>query len=318
MSNLVVFLLAGCAGTIDDSGLDDTAEPSDGDVDADSDTDVDADTDADADADSDADTDTDTDTDTGPPEPLHFGMVSLSSNFGWLGTNQTPNADWSYGAWFSDVGLTNPAVYDCVTTVEGSCSWVECSLVTPGDIGTEHADVGTISVTGTTPSFDIVRGATLYQPDSADNDSDLYTGGETITVSAPGAMGPAFTLSATAPSEIEVTAPSWPPYPDPIAIARNAGLVFEWSGASAGELVVTIGSSIPNTPIRSCRYNVSAGTGTVPSDALVGMPVGGGWLRTFVESKTVEQDGDWELTLTLSKMTVDASTRIFAGDIVLE
>lgn len=69
----------------------------------------------------------------------------------------------------------------------------------------------------------------------------MWTGGETIAVSATGGEVPAFNASVAAPSPFTVSLPSCASSECSIDIDRTSPLVFEWTSGPVGDVVVTLG-----------------------------------------------------------------------------
>lgn len=102
------------------------------------------------------------------------------------------------------------------------------------------------------------------------SDVALFTGGETLTITATGAKVPAFEATLPAPAHLAMNAPVYP-LGSPMPIDKTQDLVFEWSGESVGEMEIRISGPQqlpePQTDIH-CRFPASAGTGTVPAAVL--------------------------------------------------
>ena len=228
--------------------------------------------------------DTDTDTDAAVA-PTDFGFVYLSSEPG-LG--------------FSDAGAVFrrllPHAYDCAETAVAGCTVLTCG---DAPLDYEPVDAGLITITGATSpiamSYAAVDGyGDVFRPEEA-----LFAGGETIAASAPGADGPAFALSAVAPTAVTIATPAWPSGQDTLAIPRASGFTFTWTGTSAGSVVANLSNNSQSIGV-SCPFPAADGTATIPAEALAELPVGGGFLDIEGRSEDTAQINTWQVRLAVS------------------
>lgn len=231
---------------------------------------------------SDAPTDDD-DTPTDEFEPDDFGFVYLTSEPG-LG--------------FSDAGVVLrralPHAYDCQTEqVDG------CTILTCGDERLPWApvDAGTVNITGASQAFNLPFDEGY---EGAFGEDQIYfTGGEAIVASAPGADAPAFTLGATAPTAVEVTAPAWPSGRDDLQISRDEAFNLSWQGASAGQVIAHISNSDQSVTIE-CPFPAADGAGAIPARVLDALPGRAGSIDVEVQSEAVVDVDTWRVRLQLS------------------
>jgi hypothetical protein len=133
-----------------------------------------------------------------------------------------------------------------------------------------------------------------YQP--------LFAAGDTLTVSAPGDLVPAFSATVTAPAQPTVTSP-------PVAggmqlmWTRSSDLPLTWSGGAAGTLQVALIASgqamVPPSGI-NCTFAASDGTGAIPGAALQLLPTGPAAVYVTVGSQSVVAAGSWSVTVSAS------------------
>jgi hypothetical protein len=138
-------------------------------------------------------------------------------------------------------------------------------------------NAGTLTVTGTgmPASTMLAYGPVASQQGvpgytAASGSTQLFAAGDTMTLSgAGGADLPAFAAqSLVTPTQVLVTAPACTgTCPD---LDRTQDLTVAWTGAGAGKVVVTF-ETISDTQavLLQCRFDATAGTGTVPA-ALLG------------------------------------------------
>lgn len=213
-------------------------------------------------------------------EPTDFGFVYLSSEPG-LG--------------FSDAGAVFrralPHAYDCdEVEVEG------CTVLTCGDspLAFDPVDVGAVTITGAASAVAMSFTAGGGYDGPFLPDEELFQGGEELAASAPGADGPAFALSLEAPSAVTITEPAWPSGQASLAVPRDAGFAFTWTGASAGDVVANLSNQDQSVAV-SCAFPAADGTAVVPAAALAALPAGGGFLDLEVRSRASERADTWQV-----------------------
>jgi hypothetical protein len=128
-------------------------------------------------------------------------------------------------------------------------------------------------------------------------DQALFDGGETLTVAASGSDVPAFVKSVIAPGTATITSPLIPSGTSPaVPITRSAGFPVSWTGGS-GKVKVSLSGGSSDTTSVICKFDASAGTGTVPADALMVLPYGSGnlWVDTVTDTSVTA--GDWGVAI---------------------
>ncbi|MEA2751805.1 MAG: hypothetical protein QOI41_5948 [Myxococcales bacterium] len=166
-------------------------------------------------------------------------------------------------------------------TTMGACTATVIPTPPSSEAGTPMAvaglNAGTLTITGTgmPASTMLAYGPVASQQGvpgytAAGGSTELFAAGDTMTVSgAGGADLPAFAgQSLVTPTQVAVTAPACTgTCPD---LDRTQDLIVAWTGAGAGKVVVTF-ETISDTQavLLQCRFDATAGTGTVPA-ALLG------------------------------------------------
>lgn len=209
------------------------------------------------------------------------GQVSGTTGQGFILVTQlvTPSATQvSVVAGFNAVAPT-PA--GCTKTMVAGCMATSC----PDVMGVLRSSLnaGAITVTGTGPSSPAIL---TFGPLGGDAGVDGYKGlnaqsrfyNDGDMLSASGAGGPdlpAFAVQTlVAPNDIVLTAPACAnvmctDFP------RSKDVTLTWTGGGAGKVGVTYITDTDNgSKTLSCSFDATAGTGTVPSAALMMLDVG--------------------------------------------
>jgi len=215
--------------------------------------------------------------------PSNTGFVAVS-------TYNAMSAGMPIAAGGVSVSFNLSTSSSCAHTLVDPCDVYICSApATP-----MYASAGTVTIQGLvqpvmlTPMTD--KTYTVYSAQQA-----LYAGGETITISAPGADAPAFSLSYTAPSRMSITSPAKPASGAKLTVNRSQGFTASWTGGGAGEVFLYIsGPSASNTTI-SCGFPASSGTGTIPAAALAMVSAGTGSFSVSSLSRKSIDIGDWRI-----------------------
>jgi len=211
------------------------------------------------------------------------------------------------------VGL--PAFCDGGT--EGSCSWTSCGRPDAGtsaDAGlTIDSSAGDVTVSG----LGVDGGAVTlrwntttmkYESFAAANSGPLFTGGETLTASAPGDTVPAFTQTVTAPSRVTVTQPACLSGGCG-ALDRSTPYRVNWSGGTQGTVTVTLfGNDGTNSIGVSCTATAAAGTLSVPTSLLAHLPGSSmASLSVATTNETAFSAGDWATKFTARDTAVSGT-----------
>jgi hypothetical protein len=187
------------------------------------------------------------------------------------------------------VQFTLNAVSSCTDSVVGSCDVYVCQAPAP----TTYASGGTVTISGLSQAVTMAPSVgKTYTPYTAQQ--ALYAGGETINISAPGADAPAFTVAVTTPTRATITSPA-KPAGGALIIDRTQDLVASWTGGGAGKVYLYVTGPATSSSNIVCRFEASAGTGSIPSAALAMLPAGmGSFTSTSVSVDTVDK-GDWRI-----------------------
>lgn len=240
------------------------------------------------------------------PPTGNRGAVFLTSD------PTSPQAFHSAGAYFvaratADQSVTRKTVGPCTVEIFGDGA-------SPKE--TERS-AGTLTFTGLAKAVTLPP-AVDKTYDGVNGSGPLWTGGETITVTAAGADVPSFTTTLTAPSKLTLTAPALQAG-TPLKVTRSAGLDAAWTGASSGDVVLYVdaasGSSAFST---TCAFPASAGKGTIPAAALADFPAGAGTFNLYVKTVSVLTPPDGYVRVTASSLLVEGTGRGTAGDAAFE
>jgi hypothetical protein len=148
--------------------------------------------------------------------------------------------------------------------------------------------------------------------------STLWSGGETLAVSAAGGVAPAFDLSMKAPAQIVLTAPVLTG--TPLVIARGADMSVTWTGGTAGTLfVIELAATDPDHAyIIECTFDAAAGNGTIPAAAFTDTPTGDGILNAYGRSKSATTSDGWAISATASTPVLNASGAYVNGHVTFQ
>ena len=114
-----------------------------------------------------------------------------------------------------------------------------------------------------------------------------------LTVMGVGADPPMFGVSLAGPDAVMLTAPAAGNVP----VASD--LAVTWTGSSPGDVVVAMSAVREGTFSLECRFEPSAGTGTIPSSVLTAMGAGSAFLSLRSEqSRNISRNG-WDISVAL-------------------
>jgi hypothetical protein len=190
-----------------------------------------------------------------------------------------------------DLSAEFEAASACPTTTIGPCVLSSCGIPTA-----TAESAGTITVTGAlvpasiSPAADKTYTALMTQP--------LFSGGETLTVTAAGADVPAFTHTLVAPAKITITSPAKPASASPyLMIDRSAGFSVAWTGGGASTVQIALLGGTGSNLDLSCHFPASAGSATIPASALAMLPAGtGGFAMAAIATDSLVA-GDYAISL---------------------
>ncbi len=202
----------------------------------------------------------------------------------------------------------------CETRTVGMCAARNCTTTAASRIAS--ASAGTITITGGKQAVTLTpdgKGAYAAFSDQA----TLWSGGETIDVSAAGADVPAFEGTLVAPAQVTVTAPAFDSAL-PLAIDRGHDLALAWSGGSGTVGVTLVGpSSDATTASLSCSFDATDRTGTVPAVLLQALPAGTGSFAVAVGDVRVVTAGVFSVHLDAATYALTPGGAPVAGDALL-
>jgi hypothetical protein len=238
--------------------------------------------------------------DAGPQ--LRTGFVSLRSNLAPAHTRIVATF------------LPGGPAYHCPEQPFGDCVFVSCTPRRPADPLPAPA-AGVISIAGGSAPVSLSPGADGTY-DIVTQSTSLWSGGETLTVSAPGDDVPAFDGQVDAPVRITVTSPAtnaadW-------SLARDADLTVTWTGGTTGEVVVLFGTMATDDPNEvECRFQANAGQGIVPAAALGMLPAGDGYFSVASRHVTPLPAGTWTVRVKAESDAVTSDGALVQGRVVL-
>jgi len=212
----------------------------------------------------------------------------------------------------------------CTTTTEGSCKVTDCTFATSDagptdagprpdagpapDAGPVMADnAGVLTIKGgklAAAGVTLSPGANgAYSPTTGS--TQIFAGGDTVTVDAVGAQVPAFSGKALqTPNDIVLTSPTFDTAAK-TSFPRDADLNVAWTGGGTGNLNVNVTSirSGTRSVTIACTFGASGGTGVVPTAALSKLDQTDG--TTVFGSISIQPQnsvpftsGDWNVTFT--------------------
>jgi hypothetical protein len=124
--------------------------------------------------------------------------------------------------------------------------------------------------------------------------SPLFAGGETVTFAAAGDGVPSFSGSVKMPGKATITAPAKPP--QSLIVNRGADYTVSWTGGGSGLIQVAFQSELADRRL-FCRFDASAGSGTIPKEALATLHAGGGGYAMAAIARTTVGAGDYGVEL---------------------
>jgi hypothetical protein len=172
----------------------------------------------------------------------------------------------------------------CTTTVSGACKLEVCVAPPPAP---PFASAGTLTLTGGTHTLTVAPMANGSYSQLVDATQTLWSGGETLTLTASGATVPAFSTSVTAPAPIVVAAPAAPAGGAKLTVSRSSDLTFTWTGGGGatvgGGISAVYGSTAESV---TCTVPASAGTFTLPASLIAQLPASPTGVGLFASSWT--------------------------------
>lgn len=238
--------------------------------------------------------------------PAHSGFVSIQS-YDAMNIPGTPTRGGSTSAGFFTAG-------SACTTMQtiGPCAVRNCSTAPPQ--GAQSA--GAITITGATKPLSLVPGTDKVYAQQTSTTS-LFTGGETIMFVAAGGDVPAFTVSLATPTKATITAPTKPAAGSLLAINRGQDYSVSWTGGGGGQVQVFL-SGAGGQPSLFCKFAASAGSGKVPTAALMTMSAGMGSFAMAAISEAQKIAGAWGIEASSYFNAVWPDAAIVSGGSMLQ
>lgn len=216
--------------------------------------------------------------------------------------------------------LRDGSAFVCTEITEGACTLFDCAArpAPDGGVGTP-ASAGAIGITGGSQAVALAVASDGYYDPVVVN-APLFAGGETLTVTAPGASGadgvPAFSASLTAPKVAILTAPALPS--GDLVVDRSQDLPVSWSNALTETVLVTLGSQRQLPLEIECRFSGSGGTGVVPASLLAHLPKGSGFFEILTRAEQQTQAGSWTIAFRASVYGTNAAGATLVGGVQLQ
>ena len=215
--------------------------------------------------------------------------------------------------------IPNGAQNPCERRQLAACDVNLCKLGTVNtDGGTParpHAGPIGIKTSGNTatlqPKADGTYGAFV-------SNSAFWRIGEPLLISAAGKQVPSLNETLKAPSIAQVGTPVLPAAGE-LAVHRNQDLALSWTGASEGELVVTITQADSTFSTQAtCTFSASAKTGNIPKDVWALMKPGVGYMGVNTQNSTRQTLSGWQIDFTANSQAVSSSGALYQPRLNLE
>ena len=214
------------------------------------------------------------------------------------------------GAYFvetkgTETGTTTKTVGPCVVeTLTGASTLVETDR-----------SAGTVRITGGMQPVDLAPSGTTYN--AATGKTALWSGGETLVVTADGKDVPAFSTSLIAPSKLTLTAPALPSTPNgSLAVTRSADLAATWAGTSSGQVVLYFDAAESTKAYSTtCTFSAKDGKATVPAGAFADYPKGAGTFNFYVKEVATTSAIGWSIKFTASSAIVSGAGASATGSV---
>ncbi|MCC6995787.1 MAG: hypothetical protein IT370_14345 [Deltaproteobacteria bacterium] len=210
--------------------------------------------------------------------------------------------------------LTGGPAYLCTEQPSGPCILYRCTP-RPGASTRPAPHAGVVQLTGLTQPLSLTPATDGSYPASILQTTSLWAGGETLTASAPGASVPAFTTSVTTPRRITLSAPTLPT--GDWMIDRAQPIALTWSGATAEDIIVTLGVITLGPLELECVFPASAGSATLPAAALGLLPAGDAYYTMVSRTRRQLDVSDWRITLRADTDAILPDARLVEGQAVL-
>src|SRR5688500_11276156 len=179
------------------------------------------------------------------------------------------------------------------------------------------ASAGMITITGGVMPITLTPNADKSYTALTSQTAPLFSGGASVMLSAAGADVPAFSASLTMPAKATITSPVEPPSSSPYLIVNRAqDFTVRWSGGGG---TFQIGMYSPTTwPALVCKFPASAGSGTIPSSALMMLPAGMGSFAMATIADGDKVAGDYAVDISAYFNAVWADNSVVNGPAKLQ
>jgi len=162
----------------------------------------------------------------------------------------------------------------CTTVTQGPCVLTTCNYPSDASESMTPASVGPITLAGAEAPVTIAPQPGGTYATFSDTTRLLWTGGESLTFSAPGGDLPGFEQALVAPSTVTVTQPAL--VQGRTTASRGSDLAVAWTGTSAGALMLEL--SAPQTATEplvdaKCTFDAAADRGVIPAALWSAIPV---------------------------------------------
>ena len=192
----------------------------------------------------------------------------------------------------------------------GPCEVMMCPA---GTAPPPDASAGTITITGGVMPITLTPNADKSYTAITSQTAALFTGGASVMFSAAGADVPAFSTSLTMPAKATITSPVEPPSSSPYLIVNRAqDFTVRWSGGG-GTFQIGLYSPTTTWPALMCKFPASAGSGTIPSSALMMLAAGMGSFSMSTIADADKTAGDYAVDVSAYFNAVWADNSIVSG-----
>ncbi len=189
----------------------------------------------------------------------------------------------------------------CTQATDGPCAFLGCDADS-STVAEEHAGPIAVVAAQTNLRADPNASTGLYA--TVADSGRLWNANENVTATSTGAAVPALSLQTVSPALLTVTQPAFLGPRSRIQVDRSVDLSVAWStgGGGMGDPVAVLARSVtgPTGTRREslvCRFARGAGSGTIPSQALLRLTAGAGTLSIFSGRSASQTVGPWEVQL---------------------
>lgn len=173
----------------------------------------------------------------------------------------------SFYAAFTQASSQTPG---CTVTTSNGCSLYQCPSTQP----VPYVSAGTLSLSGGSFGTPVAvsqggQGTYTYSSTAA-----LFSPGEKLTVSASGAIVPAFgPVSVIAPTQVNMVTPV-----APYTVSSKTNLGVQWTGGVSGNVFVLEGVTNSSQSYFLCEWDAGMAKNYVPQSIVASLGAGSGYL----------------------------------------